>query len=143
MGQAVDQGKRWFDTVKVGKADAIEALLTSNVDLSTPVGNVANAAVAAELASAFAEAFPDALFQVDRWVESGDVAVAEGTYSGTHTGPLQTPDGAVEATGLSVHMPFATLFRVEGDLIAVLHAYWDQAAFMRQLGLTPPANPVS
>jgi predicted ester cyclase len=113
------------------------------VDFSTPAGDVANPAVAAEVASGLAQAFPDALFQVDRWVDSGDVAVAEGTYSGTHTGPLQTPDGAVEATGLSVRIPFAMLFRVEGDLIAVLHAYWDQATFMRQLGLTSSATPGS
>lgn len=36
-----------------------------------------------------------------------ETAVEEGVLEGTHTGPLSTPDGNVEATGRRVSSPFA------------------------------------
>jgi predicted ester cyclase len=73
-------------------------------------------------------------------VESQDDVVVEGVYSGTHTGPLATPDGQeIAATDKSVNVPYVTMFEVRDGRIASHRAYWDQMAFMAQLGLMPPA----
>jgi predicted ester cyclase len=67
----------------------------------------------------------------------GDVVVAEGTWNGTHTGPLPGPQGEVPPTGRRATVPFAGIVRVRGDRIVSVHNYFDQLAFMSQLGLVP------
>jgi predicted ester cyclase len=83
-------------------------------------------------------AFPDAEFEFQSWVESGDMAAAEGRYSGTHTGTLVSPQGDIPATGKSVTIEFAAVTKVRDGRVSYHHAYWDNAAFMTQLGLMPP-----
>lgn len=61
----------------------------------------------------------------------------EGRVEATHTGTLVGPAGGVPATGLSLDMTFASLYRIEGGQIVSVHAYWDQVEFMTQLGLMP------
>jgi len=43
---------------------------------------------------------------------------------------------SIPATGRSVKIPFATLFRVKSGKIASHRAYWDMATFLGQLGLS-------
>ncbi len=81
-------------------------------------------------------AFSDARHRIDMVAAAGDVVV-EGAWTGTHTGPLATPDGEVPPRGTSVNLPFATTMRASGDHVASLHIYFDQLAFMAQLGLLP------
>jgi predicted ester cyclase len=82
-------------------------------------------------------ALPDAAFEIDRWVEEDDAAVAVGRYTGTHTGPLVGPMGEIPATGRAVDVPFATMFEARDGQISAHRAYWDNATFMMQLGLMP------
>lgn len=71
-------------------------------------------------------------------VESaGELVVAEGTWNGTHTGPMPTPRGELPATGKRVTLPFAGIFRVRDGQIVSVHNYFDQMAFMAQVRLTP------
>jgi hypothetical protein len=92
----------------------------------------------ATFASAFMTAFPDARFEFQAWVESGDTAAAEGAYSGTHTGTLVSPQGDIPATGKSVTITFAAVSKVRNGRVSYHHAYWDNAAFMMPLGLMAP-----
>lgn len=86
----------------------------------------------------FATAFPDIDMQVRSAVESGDHIVVEGTFAGTHTGPLATPDGnEVPPTGKRVEFTFADAFDVQDGKISAHRVYFDQMALMAQLGLLP------
>jgi limonene-1,2-epoxide hydrolase len=69
--------------------------------------------------------------------EIGELVVVEGTWSGTHTSPMRTPQGEVPATGRRATIPFAGLVRVRDGEIVSLHNYFDQMTFMGQLGLLP------
>ncbi|MDP9343499.1 MAG: ester cyclase [Actinomycetota bacterium] len=131
-------GERWFDTVRGGDVDAIAAMLTDDVDFYTPAGSVRGPQEAAALLHGFAVAMPDAGFNIRQWIEEGNSAAAEGSYTGTHTGPLAGPMGEVPATGRSVDVPFTTVFEVRDGKISAHRAYWDNATFMMQLGLMPP-----
>ena len=81
-------------------------------------------------------ALPDARHDYDLTV-IGDTAFVEGTWGGTHTGPLVTPDGEIPPTGKEVRFSFLGVVRVRGGLIYSLHVYFDQLAFLTQLGLVP------
>ena len=68
---------------------------------------------------------------------TGDVVAIEGTWNGTHTAPMPTPQGEVAPTGKRASLPFAGIVRLEGDRIASIHNYFDLMAFMGQLGVLP------
>jgi ketosteroid isomerase-like protein len=91
--------------------------------------------------TAFLRAFPDGRIHRDRSVEDGDCIVVEGRYTGTNTGPLQTPAGELPPTGRSLDMPFADVFRVVDGRIAEHRIYYDVGGMLTQLGLAPePAS---
>jgi ketosteroid isomerase-like protein len=90
---------------------------------------------------AFLRAFPDGRIHGDRYVQSGDRVVVEGRFTGTHTGPLQTPAGDVPPTGRPMVLPFADVFRVVDGKIAEHRVYYDTLGLLTQLGLMPePAS---
>jgi len=91
----------------------------------------------------FATAFPDSHHEVRSIIESGNVAVAEVTFTGTHTGPLATPQGEVPPTGRTVRLPACLVFEVNAGRITAQRAYFDQMTFAAQLGLIPEPAPAS
>lgn len=90
---------------------------------------------------AFLRAFPDGQIRADRYIEDGDHIVVEGRFTGTNTGPLQTPAGALPATGRPLEMPFADAFRIVDGKITEHRIYYDTIGMLAQLGLMPePAS---
>jgi steroid delta-isomerase-like uncharacterized protein len=90
---------------------------------------------------AFLRAFPDGRIHGDRNLEDGDRVVVEGRFTGTNTGPLQTPAGELPPTGRAMVLPFADVFRVADGKIAEHHVYYDTLGLLAQLGLMPePAS---
>ena len=69
--------------------------------------------------------------------EAGDTAINEWTVSGTNTGPMETPEGTIPATGKRVSVSGSDALTVRDGLIRSQRAYYDQLAFMTQLGLVP------
>lgn len=88
-------------------------------------------------AKGFVAAFPDCRFQVTSVVASGNRVVMEGIYSGTHTGPLMTPQGEVPPTGRTLELALCDVFDVEAGRIGRVRAYYDQMTLAAQLGLLP------
>jgi steroid delta-isomerase-like uncharacterized protein len=82
-------------------------------------------------------AFPDMQVTSDYQVVTGDTAVTESTYSGTHTGTLRTPQGDIPATGKPVHGKQVTVQRVKDGQVWSEHLYFDQMEFLGALGLVP------
>jgi steroid delta-isomerase-like uncharacterized protein len=94
-------------------------------------------------AQGFATAFPDSRMQVTTMIYSGDRAVVEGVYTGTHTGPLATPQGQVPPTGRTLRLPICLVFEVAAGRITSNHVYYDQMTFAAQLGLLPEPAPAT
>jgi steroid delta-isomerase-like uncharacterized protein len=80
-------------------------------------------------------AFPDAQVEVSNVVVSNGYATAEFHGRGTHTGPLQTPAGAIPPTGRRVDIPFCEVLELKDGRIASARTYFDSATMLRQLGL--------
>jgi predicted ester cyclase len=83
----------------------------------------------------FTRAFPDAAVELVSSVESGDMVMTEGFFTGTHTGPLASPQGEIPPTGKSLRLPFADVFAIRDGKIAEHRIYYDQIDFLTQLGL--------
>jgi steroid delta-isomerase-like uncharacterized protein len=88
----------------------------------------------------FLTAAPDAKVEVTNVVSAreGGWVFTEHTGRGTHTGPLVGPSGTIPPTGRRGELPIGELFRVESGKIVLIHAYYDGATLMRQLGVFPP-----
>jgi steroid delta-isomerase-like uncharacterized protein len=76
-------------------------------------------------------AFPDLAIDVPILWAAGDHVVAEGTFTGTHAGPL----GKLPKTGKNVTLRFAEVLKVKDGKIAETWRFWNGAAMARQLGL--------
>jgi steroid delta-isomerase-like uncharacterized protein len=85
----------------------------------------------------FWSAFPDMKVSENYQVITGDTAVTESTYSGTHTGTLRTPNGDIPATGKQVRGRQVVVQRVKDGQIWSEHLYFDQMEFLGALGLIP------
>jgi steroid delta-isomerase-like uncharacterized protein len=84
------------------------------------------------------DAFADANYVVESFVEDGDRFADEWTFTGTNTGPFRLPDGTeVPATGKRVEIKGMELVEVRGGKILVDNLYYDFMAAVAQLGLVP------
>jgi steroid delta-isomerase-like uncharacterized protein len=83
------------------------------------------------------DSFPDNRVTARRIVSEGDVAILEGTFTGTHTGPLQAPSGPIPATGKRVSQEFVNALTYSGGKVKDSQVIFDQMELLSQLGLVP------
>lgn len=89
-------------------------------------------------AGLFFHAFPDLHVELRSCVEQGETVIAEAVITGTHTGPLATPDGKeVPPTNKRIDVAVADAFDVKDGRVTGHRVYFDQMAMMMQLGLVP------
>jgi steroid delta-isomerase-like uncharacterized protein len=90
-----------------------------------------------ELFKGWKTAFPDAVGTVTRAFASGTTAALEVTWKGTHTGPLETAEGTIPASGKRQETPAAFFLSFEGDKIKESHHYFDSMTLLKQIGAQP------
>jgi steroid delta-isomerase-like uncharacterized protein len=136
MDDAQTIPEQYFAAVGRGDVERVLALLVPNADFRTPVGPLSVPDGVRAMLEGYARAFPGNRFEVTRSIASGNEVAVEGAWVAKHTGPMTMPDGSsLPATGKALRVPYATLFKLEGNKIASHHAYWDMAGFLGQLGL--------
>jgi hypothetical protein len=72
---------------------------------------------------------------------SGDTAVLELVWKGVHTGPMQTPTGAIPPSNKPIEVPACQIVRVEGEKIKSSSQYFDMLALLTQIGTMQSAAP--
>ncbi len=83
------------------------------------------------------EAMPDVTGEVTSATATGDTVVLEVTWTGTHTGPLQSPGGVIPATGKQQTTRASWLMKFDGGKLEESRHYFDMLSFMQQLGVLP------
>jgi len=101
-----------------------------------PVRGEGRAACAAFFGSWFG-AFPDAHVEVHALHVAGDVAVEEGTFTGTHQGVLHSPAGDIPPTGQPVAVPYVQVLRFRDGQHTFFNLMFDRLLMLEQLGLIP------
>jgi hypothetical protein len=67
---------------------------------------------------------------------SGEWTAATGVIEATFSEPMKLPDGtSIPPTGKAVKMSMATIAKWTNGCIAEEHLFWDNAEYMKQLGL--------
>jgi len=73
-------------------------------------------------------------------VLADDGAATEVVVTGTHTGPMLSPNGEIPPTGRRISLRSASVLQMKDGLIASEHVYLDQLEMKGQLGLTPTSS---
>jgi hypothetical protein len=139
MAGAEDVIRRGLEAWRARDADAFAASYSDDAAIRAPGGlELQGKEGARAFMGVWAEAFPDNEIRIEHEYVDGSVVVQEGTFSGTHTGNLTTPDGQViPPTGRSVKATYADVFVVEGDLVVSDTLYFDRLELLTQLGVVP------
>ena len=82
-------------------------------------------------------AFPDAHVDVHGLHVVDDVAVEEGTFTGTHDGVLHSPTGDVPPTGRPVRIGYIQVLRFRDGKHVSFKLMFDRLSMLEQLGLVP------
>ena len=120
------------DPIAVTNLYAPDAIMIQ-ADLSSPIhGREA----LLEYYKGMYKAIPDFKIDLTLIAFSNDTIVFEGAGGGTFTAPLATPEGDIPPTGQKVTLKVAFLAKISADgLIAEDRSYFDNLAFMKQLGV--------
>lgn len=86
-----------------------------------------------ELTMGWRKAFPDARGRIENIFASGDQAVAEIVWEGTHEGDLDGPVGRITATGKKISVPASMVVKVKDGRIAESHHYFDMQTLLGQI----------
>jgi ketosteroid isomerase-like protein len=86
-----------------------------------------------------AQRFPRAHVEVHNVHFFDDVAVEEGTFSGTHNGVLHTPNGDIPPTACAVSLDYIHVLQFRDGKHVSFNLMFDRLLLLEQLGLIPAA----
>ncbi len=128
--------ERGTDTFNTHDLDGFGEVLDDDVVFQAPGGMRGEGKQAClEFYGGWMSAFPDAHVDVHDVYFVDDVAVEEGTFSGTHQGVLHSPAGDIPPTGRSVSIDYIQVLRFRDGKHASFNLMFDQLAMLEQLGL--------
>ena len=79
----------------------------------------------------YTTAFPNARYEIDQMMASGDSVVTRGRMTGTHRGEFR----GFAATDRSFEVNFCRIDQFRDGKIVHVWSYWDTGTLLRQLGL--------
>jgi steroid delta-isomerase-like uncharacterized protein len=133
-----DAFERGTDTFNAHDLDGFAGVLADDVVFQAPGGMRGEGkAACVEFYGSWMSAFPDAHVDVHDVHYVDDVAVEEGTFTGTHRGVLQGPAGDVPPTGRTVSVDYIQVLRFRDGKHASFNLMFDRLAMLEQLGLIP------
>ena len=91
----------------------------------------------AEFYGGWLAAFPDGHVEVHSIHIIDDVAVEEGTFSGTHNGILHTPTGDIPPTGRGLSLRYLQVLHFRDGKHVSFNLMFDRLEMLEQLGLIP------
>ena len=140
MQAVIDLIKRGLATSDARDLDAAMADQAPDVVWETPAGVLHGPDEVRAFIEPFHVACPDGRHEVvHEYTVDENTALVEGRWSGTHTGPLATPQGEIPPTGRRVELPFVVIAqrKPDTDLAARVALYQDMLGFMAQIGALP------
>jgi steroid delta-isomerase-like uncharacterized protein len=134
--EIVKLARKQIDAFNAGDWDQLRATLAPDArydELGTQ-RKIEGREMIVELFRGWKTAFPDAAGTVTSAVADGEKAALEITWKGTHTGPLESAEGTLPASGKRQETPAACFFTFEGDKIKESRHYFDSLTLLKQIG---------
>ena len=129
-------GRALLDGFNARDLSSWEATLAPDATVSYPGLRGDHGREAARAFNAvFPAAFSDLHFTVTRTIAEGDTVAYCWVASGTHDGPLATPNGPIPPTGRRAEIPGVLIATVREGKIVREETYWNLVELLGQLGL--------
>ncbi len=90
-----------------------------------------------DLFKAWKASFADAEGTITNIFGSGDQAIAEVTWTGTHTGDMEGSAGTIPASGKKIDITASIIVRASDDVITVENHYFDLMTLLTQIWAVP------
>jgi steroid delta-isomerase-like uncharacterized protein len=133
---------KWTEAFNAHDIGEFAGMLADDVVFHAPGGmNGEGKDACAQYFAGWLAGFPDAHAEVNAVHIAGDVAVEEGTFTGTHDGVLHTPGGDIPPTGRRVTADYIQVNRFRDGKNTYSSLMYDQLEMLEQLGLTPTTAP--
>jgi predicted ester cyclase len=133
--------ERLLDILDNMRYEEFTEVVTEDVEQVNPMAELHGAAEWIEFARGWTTAVPDGRHTITGAVQERDRVAIEGTFRGTHSGPLQMAGGTVAGTGAALNFPFVAVGQLRGGRLARVTISFDVLTVMAQLGLLPqPAS---
>jgi len=143
MTESKDTTARFVAAFNAHDEKALHELHADDIKFNAPGGfKATNAKDATGFAMTWLKAFPDGKMTVRTELISGPWVVQEVVMEGTHTAPLESPNGPIPATYKKVKGYGVQLLKVDNGKITEARIYFDQLDQMAQLGLIPAPTTV-
>ena len=131
--------KQWISSMVKGDLD--KAPYAEDAETSDPSGKYKGKAAILQSFKVWKTAFPQGTAEVTNQIALGDQVTSEVVYKATHTGPLVASTGTIPATNKPIVLKVMFISSFRDGLIQRERSYYDQADFMKQLGITIPPKP--
>ena len=129
---------RYVERYNAGDLDAVIDLYAEDAVQNMPDGTFTGRGAIRERLAQELNAFTDINHAVRSFVEQGEAFCDEWTFEGTHSGPLQLPDGSeLPPTGQRVQIAGMELCLMRNGKLVLNTLYYDNMAVAVQLGLVP------
>jgi len=139
LREAFEKGTETFNAHDL---DGFADVLADNVVFHAPGGMDGDGkAACAQFFGDWFGAFPDAHVEIHGMHITGDVAVEEGTFTGTHNGILHSPAGDVPPTGRPVTVDYIQVLRFRDGKYVSFNLMYDRLLLLEQLGLIRAQQP--
>jgi ketosteroid isomerase-like protein len=133
--EAFEKGTATFNAHDI---DGFKEVLADNVVFTAPGGLKGEGKEpCAAFFGGWFTAFPDARVDVQAVHMIDDVAVEEGTFSGTQHGVLRGPAGEIPPTGRHVEVVYIQVLRFRDGKHVSFNLMFDRLLMLEQLGLVP------
>ena len=130
------------DTFNAHDIDGFTSVLADDVTYRAPGGISGQGKTAcAQFFAGWFGAFPDAHVEVHALHIAGDVAVEEGTFTGTHHGVLRSPAGDIPPTGRPVAVDYVHVLHYRDGKHVSFNLSYDRLQMIEQLGVIPAPAP--
>lgn len=129
--------EKFYAAYNRGEFDDARECFSDDLENSDPTGILKGWDAFREFIGVFKAASPDSKLNAKTWIDGGDIVTTEGTFTGTFTNPLHTPQGELPPTGKPFELPFVEINEARGGRIASHRVYYDQMAFLAALGAMP------
>ncbi len=137
--EAFEKGTETFNAYDI---DRFAEVLADDVVFAAPGGlRGQGRAACIEFYGSWFSAFPDPRVDVHRVHFVDDVAIEEGTFTGTHNGVLKSPMGDVPPTGRPVRIDYIQVLRFRDGKHVSFNLMFDRLSMLEQLGLIPAPSP--
>jgi ketosteroid isomerase-like protein len=130
--------ERGTDTFNAHDLNGFAEVIADDVVFTAPGGlHGKGKAACLEFFGSWYSAFSNARVEVHEAHFFDDIAIEEGTFTGTHDGILTTPSGDVPPTGRNVSVPYIHTLRYRDGLHVSFNLLFDRLLMLEQLGLVP------